>query len=359
MDQSHGAPLALAWVGVVQGVGRLQAQQGFNLGQQAGLWRLGAGGAQQHAGALPAKGHAGGKAKPGHQGAQGLQRGVGLVGWQPGHGQQRPGQLGFFDAHGRVFELGLLGGGAKGRGGQGIDAGQRLTVGAQTAQILAAPVHGHEGLRQAQFVTGLHRHHQGAALAGDLHQAAFGQTAPHHVLGVHLNDRLGHMAKQTAQRAGAAHAVPLVAQAAGGQGKRKPRLARFGHGPVRQGGKAGLAIRCGELAVFKQAGPAHGLALGQGPLLGRLVKQGVAQAGDVKVPPTGGLAVLVPDGLGGGIGKQAGGDALDFFQSPRQINANLPVVTRLTRCGHGGAHAGDAAFAVGDRAFFFTPSGGG
>jgi hypothetical protein len=51
-----------------------------------------------------------------------------------------------------------------------------------------------------------------------------------HVLRVHLQAGLGHMAEQAAQRAGAAHAVPLVAQAAGGQAEGVARIARLGHG---------------------------------------------------------------------------------------------------------------------------------
>jgi hypothetical protein len=85
------------------------------------------------------------------------------------------------------------------------------------AQVFGAPVHGHEGLAHAPPRAGLHGHHDGAAPAGHVHQVAFGQQAARHVLRVHLHAGLGHMAEQAAQRAGAAHAVPLVAQAPGGQ----------------------------------------------------------------------------------------------------------------------------------------------
>ena len=130
---------------------------------------------------------------------------------QPRNGQQRPGQLGLEDLDRGVLELGLFRGGAIGRGGERVDAGQRLAGAAAPAQVFGAPVHGNEGLRQADAGRPLQRQHDGAALAGHMNEVAVLQEAPRHVLRMHLDGGLRHVAEQAAERAGAAHAVPLVA----------------------------------------------------------------------------------------------------------------------------------------------------
>ena len=79
---------------------------------------------------------------------------------------------------------------------------------------------------------------------------------------------LAGVAKQAAQRAGAAHAVPLVAQAAGGERERVARFARFCHGFVGGVDEIGLACGGGEVVVFVKAGFALGVAFFKGPLLG-------------------------------------------------------------------------------------------
>ena len=81
--------------------------------------------------------------------------------------KQRPGQLGLEHLDGRVLELGLLGGGAIRRGGERVHACQavrRWTL--QPLKNSAAPVHGHERLRQVErWCRALRGHHDGAALA--------------------------------------------------------------------------------------------------------------------------------------------------------------------------------------------------
>ncbi|MDT4854079.1 hypothetical protein FQZ97_883660 [compost metagenome] len=145
----------------------------------------------------------------------------------------------------------------------------------------------------------MQRHQDGTALAGHVHQIAFFQAAADHVLRVELHRRLGHVAEQSAERAGARHAVPLVTQAAGGERERVARFARLGQRHEGQGGKAGASVGRGEDAVFVQAFLAHGLAGAHRPLLRALLFQHrVAQAGDVEVAPARGFAVFVPDGLG-------------------------------------------------------------
>ena len=175
------------------------------------------------------------------------------------------------------------------------------------------------------------------------------------------------MAKQAAQRAGAAHAVPLVTQAAGGQRERVTRFTRLGHGLVDHVVKAGAAVGCGENAVFVQARFAHFRTFRQRPLLRALgLQQGPAQAGDVEVAAAGAFAVFVPDRFGPGcgvverVGEQGGGGALwhKCLQPLGKVHHRRPVVACCAGCGHGGAHTRDTAFAVGHGADFFAPGGG-
>ena len=340
--QSHGAALALAGVGVAQGVGAVQAQQGFDGIQHVGVGGMGGGSAKQHAAALAAKRHTGGKCKLGHQGAQGFAHRVGFVIGHPAQGQQGPGQVCFVYPHRRVFELGLFGGRAVCRGGERVHASQRQTVRSHAAEEFAAPVHGHEELAQPHFVAGLHRHHKGAAFAGHADQVTLGKTPAGHVLRVHVHGRLGHVTKQAAQCAGAAHAVPLVTQAAGGERERKLRFARFRHRPVRHSSKPGLAIGGGKHAIgvqphfapFEGHGVLVGLpgdggaVIGQRPLLRAVgVDHGVTQSGDVQVAPPGAFTVLVPDGFGRGVREEGGlAGAQGKFHTLRKKQANLPVV---------------------------------
>ena len=50
-----------------------------------------------------------------------------------------------------------------------------------------------------------------------MHQITIFQQPASHVIGIHLNRRLGDMAEQATQRTRTAHAMPLVTQAARGQ----------------------------------------------------------------------------------------------------------------------------------------------
>ena len=176
---------------------------------------------------------------------------------------------------------------------------------------------------------------------------------------MHLQRGLGHMAKQAAQVAGAAHAVPLVAQASGGQRKRVAGLGRLRHRLVGFGNEAGASVVGGEDAVFVQACLADGLAFWQRPLLGRSLQHGVAHAGDVQVAAAGGFAVLVPEGFRCCVGEQRGAAALQCFDPPRHIHHDLPVVPRRASARDRCPHPADAPLAVGDRALFLAPGGGG
>ena len=92
---------------------------------------------------------------------------------------------------------------------------------------------GREHLRRGELVAGRHRQHD-AARGGDVGGSPSAKVQARHVLRVHLERRLGHVAEQAAERAGAAHAVPLVAQPAGvereGVTRRAARPAADGRG---------------------------------------------------------------------------------------------------------------------------------
>ena len=316
------------------------------------------------------KRHTTGERKGRHQGFELAARSQRIALRQPGHRQQGPRHVGLHDLHGRVLEFRLAGARAIGRSGQCIHASQALALAGHAAQILFAPVHGHESLAHRHFGRSLQGHHDRAAPGSHLHQIALFEQAPRHVLRVHLQHGLSHVTKQPAQRASAAHAVPLVAQAAGGQGKRKARLACLGHGLIDRVDEARLAVRGGKHAVFIQARLPARLSFLQGPLLRRGLEHGVTHAGDVQVAPARRFAVFVPDGFNAGrrvgqrIGEQARGRVgwpgrQALFKPLREVQGDGPVVPAFARCCNGRAHPADAAFAVGHRAGFLAPGGGG
>ena len=278
-----------------------------------------AGGAEQQAGALTAKRHNAGERKVRHQALELFADRQRVQLGQPGHAQQRPRQFSLQNLDGGVLEFRLLGGGAKHRVSQRIHTHQTCATGTYSAQKLFTPVHGDEGVAHAHFVAGGQRHHDGAVPAAHGDQVAVGELAARHVVGVHLDAGFGYVAKQSAQRADTAHAVPLVAQATGGQRERVAGFAWLGHRLVSGVGEPGLAVRSGENAVFVQACLAGGFARAQRPLPGAGVQHGVVHAGNVEVAAPRGFAVLVPDGFGRGVVEQCGGAGPARFPATGQI----------------------------------------
>ncbi len=175
------------------------------------------------------------------------------------------------------------------------------------------------------------------------------------------------MAEEAAQGAGAAHAVPLVAQAAGGEAERVAGAARLGDGLPGSGGEARAAVRRGEDSIFIEACAALCGPFRKRPVLWPLaVDQRPRQARDVQVAPARRLPVLVPDRLGPGlgaagvVGEQAGAfRAQPGLQPAREFHRDRPVVPGLPRRRHGLPHPRNPALAVGDGARLFAPGGGG
>ena len=94
----------------------------------------------------------------------------------------------------------------------------------------------------------------------------------------------GLMTVKLRYAAGAAHAVPLVAQPASHQRKRITRIDWFGHAPVRRHAEFGATARGGEHAIRIEPRSPRRLALAQWPLLrAGTIEQRVVQPGDVKV----------------------------------------------------------------------------
>jgi hypothetical protein len=146
-----------------------------------------------------------------------------------------------------------------------------------------------------------------------------------------LDRGFGDVAEQPADRARAAHPVPLVAQPPGVRRERVARIARLGDRHIRRVDEPGPAVLGREAAVFVQARAAVWRAFGEGPGLGPVFEFGVGQAGDVEVAATGRLAMFVPDRLGVGVTelrRPAGPQArfhLGHVPEPRDLGAVLRI----------------------------------
>ena len=237
-------------------------------------------------------------------------------------------------------------------GGEGVDA--------DAAHVLAAPVHRDESLADAHFFRLDHPQHHFAAPAFHPHDVARGQIADTHIGGVERDQRLFHMAVETANGAGAAHAMPLVAQAAGGQVQRVASIDTLGNRFVFGIGKFGFAAAGRKHAVFIQAHFAAAGAFRERPLLRALaIQQRIAEAGDVQIAACSGGLVLVKHLLHLLVGEQAGLTRTQtFFQPPGKVDHDFPIVARFARCRHGWPHMGNASLGVGHRAFFLAPAAG-
>ena len=133
------------------------------------------------------------------------------------------------------------------------------------------------------------------------------------------------------------------------------------------GGKFRAAIIGRKNAVLIQTRLAFACAFGQRPLLRpAFFEHRPAEPRDVEIAPTRALAVLVPDGLRARLRiTQVVVEQMRLVRiQPRlqrlcELHADLPIVARLARRRHGGAHARDAALAVGDGAQLLAPGAGG
>ena len=115
------------------------------------------------------------------------------------------------------------------------------------------------------------------------------------------------MAEQARGGAGAAHAVPLVAQAAGVEGERIARLALFLRRAVRVGMELRAPAGGGEAAVGIEPRGALARTWRERPLLGTLViEQRVAQPREVEIALGGQVLVFLEQRFAAGEVEQAG-----------------------------------------------------
>jgi hypothetical protein len=106
-----------------------------------------------------------------------------------------------------------------------------------------------------------------AAGIADAHQIAGLQAAMAHVAGMHGEQRLVFEIEQARHRAGAAHAVPVVAHAAGEQADRQFGNRHIGGRLVLDGDETRLAVGGRENAILVERGPCRWRPSGIGPLL--------------------------------------------------------------------------------------------
>src|SRR5690606_39224332 len=201
-----------------------------------------------------------------------------------------------------------------------------------------------------------------AALVGDLDQVAVLEAAPRHVADIELDHRFALVRIQARHAAGAAHAVPLVAQAAGGQAQGKARVDDVHGAEVFGRQETRLAVRRGEHAVRVETLLARGFAFTQRPLLRPPVFQhGVVDAADVEVAAARACAVFVEDVFRLAVGEESLRQfrlAQRLSQSVREVDHDLPVGARFPRRGYGLPYPGNPAFGIGDRAFLLAPARG-
>ncbi|MNI39827.1 hypothetical protein D3C73_940170 [compost metagenome] len=155
--------------------------------------------------------------------------------------------------------------------------------------------------------------------------------------------------------------MPLIAQAAGDQGQREVAVALLPGGEIGIGNKPRAAIGGGEYPVGVETCRTRRCAGREGPLLGpEAVDQLMADAGQVQIPSTGQLLVLVEQLRGRFEREQAGLPRTQvFLQALCKIHGDGPVGARFTRCNNGAANVGNPPFRIGHRTFLFTPAGGG
>ena len=247
-----------------------------------------------------------------------------------------------------MLEFRLLGYRIESRQGQRIDP--------QSAHETCAPMHRQETLPRTQALAGFDRHHHVAAPAFHAHQIAWVQSAQFHVARCHRQQRRVGMSEQARDAAGAAHRVPLVAQAAGIEVQGIARVDRLGHRTIRYGMKVRPSAGGGIDAVSIQARLARGRALGKRPLLRRLIQQRIGQARDVEIAPARGLAMFVEHGFGAVVGKQP--RALARHQPVCKFSCDDPVGAGLARRRYRRMHARNAAFGIGHGSILLAPAGG-
>ena len=207
----------------------------------------------------------------------------------------------------------------------------------------------------------MYRQYQAATATLECYQLAVLQAPAAEFVRVQADHGFFSVGEQARCGAGAAHAVPLVTQAAGVEAQGKTGIALFLRGAVGVGNKVRSPGQRWELSVGVQARTADAGTAGEWPLLWALrIQQRITQAAEVEVAVFGQVFVFVEQRLRAVEVKQAGlSGAQQGFQTAGEVTGDGPVWPRFGGCRHGLAHVGDTPFGVGYRAFFLAPTGGG
>ena len=158
-----------------------------------------------------------------------------------------------------------------------------------TADVLLAPVHRDEGLALEQRRARLRRQDDRASPALDADEVAVIEAEVSHIVGGELNDRLGIVTEEAACGPRAAHAVPLISDASGGQG---------------QGIKRVYGLRDRVKGCIDEASAAFALPLPAGPLHRPVFEQRVGHPREVEVTASRRLAVFHEDRLAVGVREE-------------------------------------------------------
>jgi len=199
-------------------------------------------------------------------------------------------------------------------------------------------------MARAHAGVAVNRQHQAAATTLEGYQLAVLQAPAAQLVRVQADHRLFGVGKQARGGAGAAHAVPLVAQASGVEAQGEARVAFFLGRAIGVGDELRAAAGGWELAIAIQPRGAAAGAAGQGPLLRALgIQQGIADAAEVEVTLFGQVFVFLKHLLRASEGKQAGlTGAQPGFQALGKVAGDGPVGARLGGRRHGAAHMADA-----------------
>ena len=174
----------------------------------------------------------------------------------------------------------------------------------------------------------------------DACETAVGQPEPRRIVRMHFDKRLLAMTRQLGCQAGACHAVPLVAVAAGVE-RQRPFGERCGQGPLRNRNEARAPVVGGKSSIGKDLVAARRRA-GQREQAAAVIVVG-------RKP-----AMLAPD-----IGGPVVGEGVLPAHAPRDLLDDPPVGHRLSGQRKQRALTADRPVAVGDSTVLFPPSGGG
>ena len=174
-----------------------------------------------------------------------------------------PGQVHTLNVHSGMLQFRLFGIGVERFNGERI----HTTHTRFATEKFWSPMHGQHGLVSRNRFILFRAQGDGGAARLHRHPALWLQVQALEIGRVQGDCRLGFMREKFSQSAGAACAMPLVAQTPCVQAPWKARIGLFGHRFIIGKYKLGPACGGGIDPIFVQAGFAFSYSLGHGPLL--------------------------------------------------------------------------------------------